>query len=127
MIFVVALMQTLTAPFRPIITRLAPVDEDNSAKISPVDVDSLSPVSSRPRLESTASSRYFPGSWFSASSTKSPRQEGRASLEIARGIITPIKSPVDASVSPIQLSVPPTTPVTGVVENEKSKWGCLVM
>nr|GAT60797.1 predicted protein [Mycena chlorophos] len=77
--------------------------------------DMVPPLSPRSRLESTASSLYFPGAWFS----KLP--EGRASLEVAAGEFTPSKN------NPPLLT---TTRADEVVQKEeaerKGKW-CIVM
>ncbi|KAJ7066912.1 hypothetical protein C8F01DRAFT_1119511 [Mycena amicta] len=88
--------------------------------------DFVPPLSPRTRLESTASSLFFPGGWFS----KLP--EGRPSLEVAAGEFT---SPKPASPSlpskPTSPSVPSPPAEEVVVEavdrdEKKGKW-CVVM
>ncbi|KAJ7158798.1 hypothetical protein C8R46DRAFT_401189 [Mycena filopes] len=79
------------------------------------------PISPRSRLESTASSLFFPGGWFS----KLP--QGRASLDIAQGEFT---SPKTTSPT-LPPSIPsPTTETTETQhqqsEDKKGKW-CVVM
>jgi hypothetical protein len=104
--------------------RLAIDDESTDS----VDARELPPLATnRVRHESVASSRFFPGGWFS-SVPKSP-QEGRASLEIVRGEFTPAKSPTESLLSPFSgPNAPPATPVSGVDESEakKGRW-CVVM
>lgn len=78
------------------------------------------PAQSRKRLESTASSRFFPGGWFSTS----PTIGGRTSLENAQGEFSALKSPIDMAGT----AAPATTPVDGLAEDEerKSRW-CTIM
>jgi hypothetical protein len=71
-----------------------------------VDLSHLdAPISPRSRLESTASSIFFPGGWFS----KMP--EGRASMDVAQGEFIPSS---------------PTSPSMAQSEEKKGKW-CVVM
>jgi len=76
----------------------------------------------RKRLESTTSSRFFPGGWFS------PHSEGRTSLEVARGEFTPVKTHPDD----VPDSVPDLDDNEAEAEEpesptqEKSRW-CVVM
>lgn len=74
----------------PISVRLVPLDEDAVTDVlaSPA---ATSPSTTRSRLESTTSSRFFPGSWFSP--TYKVAGEGRASLEFAQGEFVAKKSP----------------------------------
>ncbi|KAE9407691.1 hypothetical protein BT96DRAFT_933121 [Gymnopus androsaceus JB14] len=84
--------------------------------------DSLSVAKDRKRLESTASSLFFPGGWFS------PRPPaGRASLDNAQGEFTPSKSPVD-EVPSIELESAPTsaTAESDDSKEKKGKW-CVIM
>ena len=77
---------------RPQVPRLELGDEPTKADVpSP---EGVSPTT-RKRLESTASSRFFPGSWFSTAPKVAG--EGRTSLEIAQGEFIPSKptSPAD--------------------------------
>ncbi|KAF9468120.1 hypothetical protein BDZ94DRAFT_1247240, partial [Collybia nuda] len=76
------------------VSRLAPVDEVEGTDAGPITSETVSSPSSRSRLESTTSSRFFPGGWFSTASKVA--DEGRTSLEIAQGEFTPSKiiSPV---------------------------------
>ena len=78
----------------------------------------------RKRLESTTSSRFFPGGWFS------PRSEGRTSLEIAQGEFTPVKTThhpddVPDSVSELDDNEAEAEELESVPQ-EKSRW-CVVM
>ncbi|KAG6865726.1 hypothetical protein C0991_012372 [Blastosporella zonata] len=68
--------------------RLSTLDENTTADGPLASPDAVSPVATRSRLESTASSRFFPGGWFSPSKTV---DETRASLEIAQGEFTAAK------------------------------------
>lgn len=75
----------------------------------------------RNRLESTTSSRFFPGGWFS-SSPKVP-EEGRASLDVAAGEFVH-KSSVENTPT-----TDPTTALPSAVEEDKekkSRW-CTIM
>jgi len=98
--------------------RLPPVNEDESVEVS-THPDAQSSAANRKRLVSTASSRFFPGGWFSPTSKP---EEGRTSMEIASGEFTPLKSPVDGP------NVPPPTPVVGLAaEEEKRSRLCVIM
>ncbi|KAL0954804.1 hypothetical protein HGRIS_003750 [Hohenbuehelia grisea] len=105
---------------RPFVPRLAPVDEQAGLTTSSRDDTDVSPTKPRSRLESTASSRFFPGGWFSSS----PKIQGRPSLDVAQGEFTPSKTPVDMSGT----TAPAPTPVDGLAEDEekKAKW-CTIM
>ncbi|KAJ6531742.1 hypothetical protein B0H19DRAFT_454327 [Mycena capillaripes] len=95
-----------------------PVDVSDDADES--HLDAIPPLSPRSRLESTASSIFFPGGWFS----RVP--EGRASLNVAQGEFTPSKPTSPSVPSP---SVPsPSVPSaeTEQSEEKKGKW-CVVM
>ena len=76
--------------YRVEVPQIEPTSE--AAKLDEVSAE-VSPKT-RKRLESTASSRFFPGGWFSAASVV---DEGRTSLEIAQGEFTSPKptSPSD--------------------------------
>ncbi|KZT22365.1 hypothetical protein NEOLEDRAFT_1171378 [Neolentinus lepideus HHB14362 ss-1] len=66
---------------------LGPIDEDKVADgTSSTFLEPGTDSTSRARHESTTSSRFFPGGWFSSAPT-SP-QEGRASLDSAQGEFT---------------------------------------
>ena len=78
-----------------------------------------SPSAPRARLESTTSSRFFPGGWFS--STPKVVEEGRESLDHAQGEFS--KSP---AASPA-LEVPANTPVDGEVDDKTRKKWCIIM
>ncbi|KAI9000589.1 hypothetical protein BD414DRAFT_451042 [Trametes punicea] len=117
--------ETKKVAAKPSLPRLAPVDENMQIQIeesSPPAAD-IAPSSARARLESTTSSRYFPGGWFS-STAKLP-DEGRTSMDHASGEFA--KSPSEPSASPA-LEVPANTPVDGNVEekHKRGKW-CIVM
>ena len=102
--------------------RLAPVSENEAVdSTSPPDLETLSPIAARSRLESTASSRYFPGGWFSGT-PKSP-DETRTSLDHAAGEFS--KSPGGDSSPTIE--APVNTPIDGVEDKKlKGKW-CVIM
>ncbi|OAX41176.1 hypothetical protein K503DRAFT_531900 [Rhizopogon vinicolor AM-OR11-026] len=103
---------------------LSAVDELNAA--STTDVSEFTTLridipatneDSRKRLESTTSSRFFPGGWFS-SSPKVP-EEGRASLDVAAGEF----------VNQSSVENTPTTALPSAVEEDrekKSRW-CTIM
>ncbi|CCM04302.1 uncharacterized protein FIBRA_06473 [Fibroporia radiculosa] len=109
---------------KPSLLRLAPLDENAPVDISgdsETQTGTTSPTNGRARLESTTSSRFFPGGWFS-STHKLP--EGRTSHEYASGEFS--KSPTSATESPA-LEVPTNTPIDGVIDEKKrSKW-CIIM
>lgn len=93
---------------------------------APKSADTLSPTG-RTRLESSASSRFFPGAWFS------PKiGAGRASLEVAQGEFIPVKptSPTDGVPDePEELDEVPPTASEDTDEStpeEKRRW-CVVM
>ncbi|KAG6816299.1 hypothetical protein H0H87_007183, partial [Tephrocybe sp. NHM501043] len=111
--------------------RLSTLDENTVVASSLTSSDSASPVTGRSRLESTASSRFFPGGWFSPSKTV---DESRASLEVAQGVFTAAK--IAAATNPsidegpvaeeaISPSVENTEPQSASSE-EKRRW-CVIM
>lgn len=115
---------------RAALPRLTAVNDDNAR-------DTLSADPPRTRLESTASSRFFPGGWFSPG-TKSP-EEGRTSLDLARGEFIPVPAPVPGvSVPTVSVPSKPVAPPIAEdsddsdsdddeeVPTKKSKW-CIVM
>lgn len=91
-------------------------------------------TSSRTRLESSTSSRFFPGGWFNSSS-KVP-EESRASLETATGQFVPSKglsSPVDSapvlpSITTTNLKAPANElgPHSASSSSSKKRW-CNIM
>ncbi|KAJ7127037.1 hypothetical protein C8R44DRAFT_112368 [Mycena epipterygia] len=96
-----------------------PVDTLDDENASYLDAP---PISPRSRLESTASSLFFPGGWFS----KLP--QGRASLDVAQGEFTPSKTTSPTLPSP---PIPGPSPGNETEQNEQSeekkgKW-CVVM
>ncbi|KAI0783575.1 hypothetical protein C8Q75DRAFT_426449 [Abortiporus biennis] len=110
---------------KPSSLRLAPLNEDEQVdSTSPVAIDTLSPTSAggRTRLESTTSSRFFPGGWFST--PKSP-DDNRTSLDHANGEFTPLNTVADA-VTPT-LEVPANSPIDGVHEDRKRSRWCVIM
>ncbi|KAI0925994.1 hypothetical protein AcV5_008576 [Taiwanofungus camphoratus] len=109
---------------KPSLARLAPVNEDEQIEIeaNASQMDAVSLTTARTRLESTTSSRFFPGGWFS-STVKLP-EETRMSHENAEGEFS--KSPTSATPSPA-LEVPTNTPTDGVEDAKKrGKW-CIIM
>ncbi|RDB26382.1 hypothetical protein Hypma_006513 [Hypsizygus marmoreus] len=113
---------------KPVIARLAPVDEIGVSEVTPTSTDTLSPTT-RQRLESTASSRFFPGGWFS------PSAQGRTSLEIAQGEFTHVKLTVpvetgDVSDTPPELEEDAASIASDDTadsgEEERRRW-CVVM
>ena len=110
---------------RPSLPRLAPLDElQPLTATAPAEIETLSPSTGRNRLESTTSSRFFPGGWFS-STTKLP-EDGRTSLENATGEFA--KAHESVAPSPA-VEAPPATPVDGNLDDDKrnkGKW-CVVM
>ncbi|KDQ24652.1 hypothetical protein PLEOSDRAFT_1097798 [Pleurotus ostreatus PC15] len=109
--------QAFPASTKPSVSRL-----DTSGESHELDASSTleTPAQSRKRLESTASSRFFPGGWFSTS----PTIGGRTSLENAQGEFSALKSPIDMAGT----TAPATTPIDGLAEDEerKSRW-CTIM
>lgn len=110
---------------KPIVPRLVPLEEWSNDTLHPEP-------SARKRLESTTSSRFFPGGWFSSSSTKSP-DESRPSLELAQGEFIPTKSPADGTEANVSAVSPATTESFGdareadsASSEEKRKW-CIIM
>jgi len=107
--------------FRP---GLSAVDELNAASDTNVTESTTLRIDipatnddGRKRLESTTSSRFFPGGWFS-SSPKVP-EEGRASLDVATGEF----------ISQSSVENTPTTAIPSAVEEDrekKSRW-CTIM
>lgn len=107
---------------RPSLSRLVPVNEDELIRAESSfheEGDAVHPASARARLESTTSSRFFPGGWFS--STPKVLEEGRESLDHAQGEFSkgPAASPA--------LEAPTNTPVDGEVDDKASKRWCIVM
>jgi hypothetical protein len=100
---------------------LSAVDELNATEVTEsttlrIDIPTNNGAN-RNRLESTTSSRFFPGGWFS-SSPKVP-EEGRTSLDVAAGEFVH-KSSVENT---------PTTALPSAVEEDKekkSRW-CTIM
>ncbi|KAF7791216.1 hypothetical protein EIP86_002230 [Pleurotus ostreatoroseus] len=105
---------------KPSLARLASVNELEQSAASTAELDMLSPTTQRARLESTTSSRFFPGGWFSGS-PKSPN-ENRTSLDHAIGEFSRADN---LSASPGQ-DVPLNTPVDGEEDSGRKRW-CLIM
>ncbi|KAJ6604770.1 hypothetical protein DFH09DRAFT_321612 [Mycena vulgaris] len=104
--------QSQAFPLMLDVSKSADADASDDENASYLDAP---PVSPRSRLESTASSMFFPGGWFS----KIP--EGRASLDVAQGEFSSSK-PNSPSISS-----PNETPnETEQSEEKKGKW-CVVM
>lgn len=74
------------------------MDEVEGLETGPTTSETVSSPSTRSRLESTTSSRFFPGGWFSTASKVV--DEGRTSLEIAQGEFIPSK--VTSPISPTE-------------------------
>ncbi|KAH7930187.1 hypothetical protein BV22DRAFT_80986 [Leucogyrophana mollusca] len=103
---------------KPSVHRLSAVDELSASNSPSLQIEiPTSNASSRKRHESTTSSRFFPGGWFSTS-PKVP-EGGRTSLEIAAGEFIS-KAPGETT---------PTTAIPSAVEEDKekkSRW-CTIM
>ncbi|KAL4268573.1 hypothetical protein AB1N83_001782 [Pleurotus pulmonarius] len=110
--------QAFPSNTKPTVSRLDTSGEPHELDTSLSTLET--PAQSRKRLESTASSRFFPGGWFSTS----PTIGGRTSLENAQGEFSALKSPIDMAGT----TAPATTPVDGLAEDEerKSRW-CTIM
>jgi len=78
--------------------RLAALDKPRVTEGASVSPDAVSPTTVRSRLESTASSRFFPGSWFSPSYKAA--DEGRTSLEVAQGEFVATKAAASVGDAP---------------------------
>ncbi|KAJ3552185.1 hypothetical protein NM688_g4289 [Phlebia brevispora] len=101
------------------LSRLAPVNElEQSADKTTGEVETTSPTARRARLESTTSSRFFPGGWFSGN-PKTP-EENRTSLDHATGEFSRSEN---LTASPV-VDVPVNTPAEGDVG--RKRW-CLIM
>lgn len=106
---------------RPSLARLATVDEHSQTNTtSPPELDTLSPTAAgaRARIESTTSSRMFPGGWFSGN-PKTP-EDNRASLDHASGEFarSDLTSPA--------VEAPVNTPVDDKRRHDKHKY-CVIM
>ncbi|KAG1771018.1 hypothetical protein EDD22DRAFT_966385 [Suillus occidentalis] len=107
---------------------LSAVDELNATEVTEtstlrIDIPTNNGAN-RNRLESTTSSRFFPGGWFS-SSPKVP-EEGRTSLDVAAGEFV---HPVHKSSVENTPTTAPTTALPSAVEEDKekkSRW-CTIM
>ncbi|KAG2140104.1 hypothetical protein DEU56DRAFT_798627 [Suillus clintonianus] len=107
---------------------LSAINELNTAEVtesSTLRIDIPTNGANRNRLESTTSSRFFPGGWFS-SSPKVP-EEGRTSLDVAAGEFIH-KSSVENTPTTAP-TTSPTTALPSAVEEDKekkSRW-CTIM
>lgn len=105
------------------VSSLPPLDENSTLDTTSALSPETSPVSPRKRLESTTSSRLFPGGWFSNTS-KIPDE--RTSLEVAQGVFAGAKQGTaieDTLPSPV---VDPVTPVREQSSSDKRRW-CVIM
>lgn len=105
-------------------TALLPALDENSTldTTTPLSPET-SPVLSRKRLESTTSSRLFPGGWFSNTS-KIPDE--RTSLEVAQGVFSPTKQGPTLEETLLSPAVEPITPVREQSSSDKRRW-CTIM
>ena len=109
---------------RPNLARLAALEKLEASTGVTVDKHAgLSAPAQRVRLESTTSSRFFPGGWFS--STTKLAEENRTSLEMATGEFA--KSPTDSVAPSPAVEAPPGTPVDGNVDDKKKGKWCVIM
>ncbi|KAF8656784.1 hypothetical protein AX16_002336 [Volvariella volvacea WC 439] len=99
---------------------LAVDDNDVDDDVPPLDT---SQIIYRPRLESTTSSRFFPGGWFSSPSKIV--DEGRTSLDVAQGefIASKPTSPVEAADAVLSDEDNDNSEAPGP---KKSRW-CVIM
>jgi hypothetical protein len=102
---------------------LPSVDENNTLDTSVVLSPDASPISPRKRLESTTSSRLFPGGWFSNTS-KIPDE--RTSLEVAQGVFAGMKQGVSIEETLVSPIMDPVTPVREQSSSDKRRW-CVIM
>lgn len=123
-----------TSPL-PLLTHLLSFSRVSPTHETPVVASTSDPLETRKRLESTASSRFFPGSWFSAAAKPPVPEEGRASLETASGQFSRgPSSPLDtgAVLSPITINTENLAVPEGehtedsAVSPSKRKW-CSIM
>lgn len=70
---------------KPSLLRLTSLDEDGSTDRPLLSFEMPTSATSRKRLESTTSSRFFPGGWFSSSPTIPEGSRTRTSLDVASG------------------------------------------
>ncbi len=80
-----------------------PVDDDAHSVATSLDTINDAPTS-RARLESTTSSRFFPGGWFAR-----PQAEGRTSTDNAQGVFIPPKSQTETQPTSTDDPAPITT------------------
>ena len=106
--------------YRPSLAKLAPVNENEQLQTESQahdEVQPSSPTTIRTRHESTTSSRFFPGGWFS-STPKHAEEHTNATGEFLRSPNSAIESP--------GLEVPANTPIDGKIDEKKGKW-CTIM
>ncbi|KAG5728905.1 hypothetical protein E4T56_gene3829, partial [Termitomyces sp. T112] len=113
--------------------RLTTPNENASTDGSSASPDAIPPVTGRSRLESTASSRFFPGAWFSPSKTV---DESRPFFEVVQGEFTPKNRAVarDPSIDEGPSMAEQSTATQGETNKEtppasqqrKSRW-CVIM
>ncbi|OCH94441.1 hypothetical protein OBBRIDRAFT_145536 [Obba rivulosa] len=106
---------------KPVLSRLVAVSGNEHIVTDPSLQQSSLLFEPRARLESTTSSRFFPGGWFSSAPKSS--DGGRTSLDHAAGEFS--KSPASPTVSPaVEASV--SSPTNSAAEQERKKW-CTIM
>lgn len=112
---------------RPSLLHLTTLDESGSSDRPLTSFEMPSSATSRKRLESTTSSRFFPGGWFSSSPTVPEASRTRTSLDVASGEFirkpsTEFQPPSEA-LSSEAASSPGTS---GGDTEEKARW-CTIM
>ncbi|KXN91740.1 Zonadhesin [Leucoagaricus sp. SymC.cos] len=101
-------------------TTLPPLDENNTLDTTSAISPDASPISPRKRLESTTSSRLFPGGWFSQIADE------RTSLEVAQGVFAGAKQGATVEETLVSPVVDPITPVREQSSSDKRRW-CVIM
>lgn len=112
---------------------LSTSDAKTTANGSSTSLDTISPATDRSRLESTSSSRFFPGGWFSPSKTV---DESRPFFEVVQGEFTAQKVAAarDPSIDEGPSVAEQYTPTEGEAnkgpqptsKEQKSRW-CVIM
>jgi len=113
---------------KPSLLRLTSPDESGSSDRPLLSFEMPSSATSRKRLESTTSSRFFPGGWFSSSPTVPEESRTRTSLDVASGefIRSPSTESRPSSESPAAAAASIPSTADGEVEEKKARW-CTIM
>jgi len=113
---------------KPSLLRLTSPGEDGSSDRPLLSFEMPSSATSRKRLESTTSSRFFPGGWFSSSPTVPEESRTRTSLDVASGefIRSPSAESRPSGESPASTATSVPSTEDGEDEEKKTRW-CTIM